>query len=117
MILGPGRHKKMLAAGDRGAYRPRGKSCGWHHTYRYIGLEGAPAPQVAEAAQAARTAEANKAGEKIARAKAKKSKLDKCRELYDWTESRQWNINQFIAGAGCTSAGAATYYAKIKKGG
>lgn len=112
MTLGPGRHKKMLAAGDRGAYRPRGKGCTWEHTYKYVGLEGAPAP-VPEAAQ---TAAADKASERRSRREAKTSKLDKCRKLYDWTKSRQWNINQFVVGASCTTAGAATYYARIKKG-
>ncbi len=43
------------------------------------------------------------------------SKLDTCRKIYDWTESRQQNINRFVTEAGCTTAGAATYYAKIKK--
>ena len=109
MTLGPGRHKKMWAAGTRGAYRPRGKGCSWDHTYHYVGLEGAAAP-------AALAEAANREGERRAAREAKKSKLDKCRELYDWTESRQWNVNQFIVGAGCTTAGAATYYARIKKG-
>lgn len=107
MTLGPKRNKKMMQAGVRGAYRPRGAGCQWTHTYRYVGIER-PEP-VALAANAPARTEPPKSKNV--------SKLDKCRELYNRTESRQWNINQFIAGAGCTTAGAATYYAKIKKGG
>ena len=120
MKLKPGRNKKMMQAGGRGAYRPRGKGCLWTHTYRYVGVVGqtqAPVAMAADAPNRAALAEAaNREGERIADREARKSKLDKCRELYDWTESRSWNINQFIVGAGCTSAGAATYYARIKKG-
>jgi predicted SprT family Zn-dependent metalloprotease len=42
------------------------------------------------------------------------SKLDRCRQLYVHGASRQSNIDAFVV-AGCTTAGAATYYAKIKK--
>jgi SprT protein len=52
---------------------------------------------------------------KPAKAPKATSKLAQCRLIYDWTESRQFNINQFIAEADCTTGGAATYYAKIKK--
>lgn len=42
------------------------------------------------------------------------SKLDRCRQVYIHGASRQSNIDAFVA-VGCTTAGAATYYAKIKK--
>lgn len=46
----------------------------------------------------------------------KQSKLDICRGVWDNNpnEDRQGMISKFV-GAGCTTAGAATYYSKIKK--
>lgn len=44
-----------------------------------------------------------------------KSKLDICRDLFDSSKSRADNITMFVEQAGATKAGAATYYAKIKK--
>jgi SprT protein len=52
---------------------------------------------------------------KPAKAPKATSKLAQCRALYDWTETRPQNIVRFVTEAGCTTAGAATYYAKIKK--
>lgn len=107
MKLGPIRHKKMQAGSSRYWMR----SCKHHIGYTYQGLEGSLAP-LAIASQIPTTPAAHTDGP----AK-NKSKLQLCRELYDWTKSRQWNINQFVVEAHCTNAGAATYYAKIKKGG
>ena len=53
----------------------------------------------------------------VARAAAsKQSKISLCRNAYDPSASRADNINTFIVHAGCTKAGAATYYATIKAG-
>ena len=44
------------------------------------------------------------------------SKLDKCRSIYSLEWTRQEALAEFQAGdIGCTPAGAATYYAKLKK--
>jgi len=43
------------------------------------------------------------------------SKLSHCSCLFDPNASRADNIAKFVRDAGCTKAGAATYYAKIKK--
>jgi predicted SprT family Zn-dependent metalloprotease len=43
------------------------------------------------------------------------SKLSHCSCLFDPNASRSDNIKKFVDEAGCTAAGAATYYAKIKK--
>ena len=45
------------------------------------------------------------------------SKLEKCTLLYreNYGVSRRVMIALFVEEAGCTQAGAATYYAKIKK--
>lgn len=44
-----------------------------------------------------------------------RSKLDICRQVFDAQASRKDNIQLMIEHAGCTSAGAATYYAKLKR--
>lgn len=110
MHLGPQRHRKQQA----GLSSFTLKVCRGHRTagYTYQGLVRSQVEPVA--AQAPNPPKAPRA--QAAGPHSGKSKLQICRELYDWTESRQWNINQFVVGAGCTSSGAATYYAKIKKG-
>ena len=68
------------------------------------------------AAQADKTPQAPvRTASKPARTPKATSKLAKCRDLFDWTETRPQNISRFVMEAGCTTAGAATYYAKIKK--
>lgn len=103
MVIGPVRHKKM----QRGVkYWMRG--CGRHAGYDYIGIEGQKQEPVAASAAKPKP----KTPKPHNRATA--SKLDACRDLYSQVLSREENIRAFVS-AGCTPAGAATYYAKIKK--
>ena len=132
MILGPARHKKMHTGATR--YWKRG--CG-HHSggYEYVGLLGKEKPVTAKkpvtipspppidqhpmwrggnpvvpaAASKAPATPKAPAGKVL-------SKLDRCRAVYDPSLSREQNIRTFTQ-LGCTPAGAATYYAKIKKEG
>jgi len=99
MKLGPVRHRKMQSGANH--YWMRG--CRGHGGYTYVGVDQPVPAQIA--AQAPATPK-DPGTPKV-------SKLTSCRALYDWTESRQHNINLFV-GAGCTTAGAATYYQKIK---
>jgi predicted SprT family Zn-dependent metalloprotease len=106
--LNPKQHAKMIGMATNG--KVTGK--GWyvrHHSYKkcggYIYEAAAKAVPVA--------AEAPKANPVTAG----KSKLDICREWYSPSASRKDMINLFVIKAGCTPAGAATYYAKIKKEG
>lgn len=102
MKIGNIRHMKMIAPGSA-RYWVRGHA---NHTYTYTGLEGAPVPvSLPKAANAPRPAP--KRTKKV-------TKLDKCRRVWDPELSRDANIVAFIE-EGCTPAGAATYYAKIKK--
>lgn len=101
--IGNIRHTKMIGPGAT-RYWMRGHA---NHTYTYVGLEGAaPAPVayvLPKAANAPRPTHTKKV-----------TKLDKCRRVWDPELSRDANIVAFIE-EGCTPAGAATYYAKIKK--
>jgi len=101
MKIGNIRHMKMIAPGSA-RYWVRGHA---NHTYTYVGLEGAAPVALPKAANAPRPAPRTK----------KVTKLDKCREWYSPVSSRELMINTFMSVAGCTEAGAATYYAKIKK--
>ncbi len=109
MKLGPGRHKKQMI---RDTYRPRKQGCNWTHTYRYVGVVGA-AP-VAIAAQAAKPAKTTSPKPTTPMPTKGPSKVAMCRRIYDRTRSRQQNIDRFISGAGCTPAGASSYFSKIK---
>jgi len=104
MHLGPVRHKKMLSGVSK--YRQYGHArCGG---YSYLGLEGSelqpmPLPKAAD-----------KSAPKKKAAKGK-TKLAQCRALYNPNADRMTNIVLFVLEAGCTKAGAATYYNTIKK--
>lgn len=100
MELGAKRHAKQLA---RKPFYVRGHTIARCGEYKYMGIEGQEQMPVAKAA------DAKKPG-------GSKSKLDQCRELYanNRHKSRTSIILLFQA-AGCTKAGAATYYAKIRR--
>lgn len=106
MELGDKRHAKMQAGAK---YWMRG--CGRHEGYEYQGRElperTAPKPKTAPAPKERPKHLAPKAG----------SKLAECKKMYFryYGISRSEMIEEFIAQAGCTPAGAATYYAKLKK--
>lgn len=107
MKLGAQRHRKMQT-GTR--YWMRG--CGRHAGYNYVGVEGAvrqPLPVAAD--RPTIVPPANPTNVPTG------SKLEKCRALYrdHRGASRQGMIELFMRHADCTKAGAATYYAKIKK--
>jgi len=102
MKIGTIRHNKMKAPGPV-RYWMRGHK---NHTYTYQGVEGAPAPRVLPKAASAPRAPKRRTGP---------SKLDICRQWFSSSASRTLMINTFVKEAGCTPAGAATYYAKIKK--
>ena len=104
--IGAKRHKNMIGPGSA-RYWMRGHA---HCTYTYAGLEGAaPAPAARTLPKAASPA--------LPRARRTKrvTKLDMCRECFSPVSSRELMILTFMSVAGCTKAGAATYYAKIKK--
>ena len=100
MKIGNIRHMKMIAPGSA-RYWVRGHA---NHTYTYTGLEGAAPVALPKAANAPRPAPRTK----------KVTKLAACRRVFNLSLGRDANIAHFRA-AGCTPAGAATYYAKIKK--
>ena len=101
--IGNIRHTKMIAPGPV-KYWMRGHA---YHTYTYVGLEGAAPAPVAQVLPKAANAPRPAYTKKV-------TKLDKCRRVWDPELTRDGNIVAFIE-EGCTPAGAATYYAKIKK--
>ncbi len=103
MKIGKIRHNKMIAD-DSVRYWMRGHK---NHTYTYAGIEGAAPAPVLKAASAAKPKPGPKRTTRV-------TKLDTCRNLYRSGSSRYDMIVAFM-GAGCTLAGAGTYYAKIKK--
>ena len=115
MKLGPKRHNNMMS-GTR--YWLRG--CANHAGFQYVGSAGSNQMPLLKAANAAKPkpsltlAARNAAGRGM---KGKTSKLDTCRALFESELSREQNIHLFMKVGGCTTAGAATYYAKIKKEG
>jgi len=113
MELGPKRHNKMRAAGARGSYRPSGSGCSWNHTYRYVGVVGAPKPVALP--KAAQTA-APKATASH-KSPTKGSKKDRAETLYlvHKGSPRPDIIAIFVSQLDMTAAGAATYYANCKK--
>jgi predicted SprT family Zn-dependent metalloprotease len=103
MEIGAVRHRNMQTGIKRYWMRGHGH-CGG---YTYTGLEGKTPKPLAQAALKPKPA-------KPAPARGSESKLDKCRRVYDPELSRAANIVAFTE-EGCTPAGAATYFAKIKK--
>lgn len=104
MLLGDKRHAKQMRLGERGFYM-RGHTVRRCGPYSYYGLEGQEIQPMQLFEAAKKPAPKDTSGE---------SKLDKCRRVYDPELSRAANIVAFVE-EGCTEAGAATYYAKIKK--
>lgn len=99
-------HKKQLVATGSYGYYARGHTVRRCGKYSYFGLEGAELKPMPLAA--------NTATPKPRAPRGTESKLDKCRKVYDPDLSRAANIVAFTE-EGCTPAGAATYFAKIKK--
>jgi SprT protein len=109
MKLGAVRHKRMQSGASK--YWKRG--CGRHAGFTYVGLDGADnAPLPTSRQPTVRVPTLTVLDPKPARVG---SKLDLCRGLYDNGLNRAQMISLFVTGANCTIAGAATYYAKIKK--
>jgi SprT protein len=103
MTLGPKRHKNQLQSlGTPYGYYQRGHPVSRCGDYVYTGAQGV---QPKKAASTSIPKPRNTNGT---------SKLDMCRREYNPELNRAANIVAFTE-AGCTPAGAATYYAKIKK--
>lgn len=106
MTLGPKRHQKMMSGIK---YWPRGYA---NHTFKYSHQESQH--PVAEAARA--SASHNRPKRVTTPPKGQwTSKKAHCAVLFDPKANRADNIKKFVSEAGCTAAGAATYYATIKK--
>lgn len=106
VVLTDAKHKKQLAAAPGYGYYQRGHTVRRCGKYTYFGIEGQelqPMPLAADQPKPKAAAPATGG-----------SKLDKCRRVYNPDLSRAANIVAFTE-EGCTPAGAATYYAKIKK--
>jgi len=100
------KHKKQLVAVAPYGYYMRGHTARRCGKYSYFGVKGAELKPMPLAA--------NTAAPKPRATRGSESKLDKCRRVYDPELSRAANIVAFTE-EGCTPAGAATYFAKIKK--
>jgi len=107
------KHARMMELAPAGVLRD-GTFGGWYargHTYRRCGkysyVAAAPGARAANAAAPKPKAKP--------RAPRTGTKLDICRRWYSSSAVRSDMINLFVVKAGCTPAGAATYYAKIKK--
>lgn len=128
MELGPKRHTKMERSPNSAYYIRRHKRCGW----TYVGTVNRNGDRTdfnrvnfKDAAQAAKTLTKNAGNLTPPKPKAKRapkrkgspSKLDQCRSIFTDHPylARAGLISLFVNIAGCTKAGAATYYAKIKK--
>ena len=104
MTLGAKRHAKQVFAakvGRRQRYYIRG-----HSKCKFVLVDGGENRMVV----AVRKVLPNPT------TKVSESKLDRCRIMFQSNSSRKHNIFLFVQ-VGCTPAGAATYYAKIKKEG
>jgi predicted SprT family Zn-dependent metalloprotease len=106
-------HKHKIMLQNKYKYRPRTARCGFTHTFTYVGVKGRTAPIPSFKIAADNPTDTSKLALTLRRKN--KTKLEICRALYNSDSSRQVNINLFVAEAMCTPAGAATYYAKIKK--
>lgn len=111
MKIGTVRHKKMMT--KKATYWVRG--CSSTHTYKFVGVD-VPQKKLLMVAEAAKGKPAKPATKKAP--KRGGSKLTACRMAYATalaaTRTRARMIQRF-QDLGCTPAGAATYYAKIKK--
>lgn len=110
VVLTPATHKKQLKAVGNYGYYQRGHTVARCGKYSYFGIEGQELTPMATAANTRTT----KPAPKPRAPRGAESKLDKCRRVYDPELSRAANIVAFTE-EGCTPAGAATYFAKIKK--
>lgn len=110
VVLSPAKHKKQLAAVGNYGYYQRGHTVNRCGKYSYFGIEGQELTPMATAANTQKP----KPAPKPRAPRGTESKLDKCRRVYDPELSRAANIVAFTE-EGCTPAGAATYFAKIKK--
>ncbi len=99
--LGPKRHAKMLASGGTQYWLLGHSKCGGSTSIDTI----MPAPTPKAAPKLTITKVASKG----------RTKLEICETLFDLHKSRAYNIQAFMIHGDCTAAGAATYYAKIKK--
>lgn len=130
MDLGDKRHQRQLAAHARGSgcfYMRNHKwtKCG-HYTYTHTLTNGVRTPVTSTPAPAPAPTRVPAGWERITTVPAPRvaraapggtSKLALSRALYieNFGVSRQAMITLFVQEAGCTPAGAATYYAKHKK--
>lgn len=105
MKIGAVRHKKQLAANGGHYWMRQHKRCGG---YSYFGLEGQEMQPMPLAAEVHKPLIPNRAHEG-------KTKLEICRMWFTPTGARKDMIRMFQIKAGCTPAGAATYYARLKK--
>ena len=105
MEFGAKRHKRMLNAGARGAYRPRNTGCKWTHTYSYVGVVGQAPVQIA--AQAPKPTKPS--------IPARSSNKDIARAVYGTTVGRGNFITQCIEN-GIKKTTAGTYYQNFKSG-
>ena len=105
MEFGVKRHKRMLNAGARGAYRPRNTGCKWTHTYSYVGVVGQVPVQIA--AQAPKPTKPS--------IPARSSNKDIARAVYGTTVGRGNFITQCIEN-GIKKTTAGTYYQNFKSG-
>lgn len=114
MMLGAKRHKKQL--NGTGGYYLRGHSPRTCGAYTYRGVEGAAPEPMLRAADAPGKASPGRPAPRHRKPRTG-TKLDKCKKLYLKYHgcSRADIIEEFVNKAGCTAAGAATYYAKLKK--
>lgn len=119
--LGPKRHKNQLNSPSGYGYYKRGHPISKCGEYTYRGVEGAAPKPLLRAADAKAKAKPKRPAPRH-NSPNKSSKLDMCRVLYFSIRhsaaaecSRKDIIRVFVDEAGCTPAGAATYYAKLKK--
>ncbi len=103
MVLTPKLHARMLATGTRYVRNHSVRRCG---KYSYFGIKGQELKPMPVAARSP--------APKPRAPRGTETKLDKCRKVYDPDLNRAANIVAFTE-EGCTPAGAATYFAKIKK--
>ncbi len=115
IVLTDHKHKKQLAAAPGYGYYQRGFPPSRAGNYSYHGIQGQTLEPMPLAADKPVPEPAPKAPRIRNAAHDGKSKLDICRMWYTSGLTRKAAINMFIIKAGCTPAGAATYYAKIKK--
>lgn len=115
VVLTNASHKKQLVATGKYGYYQRGHTVARCGKYSYFGIEGQELTPMPIAANDIKATSIPKTVVDAPRPiGGVPSKLDKCRKVYDPELSRAANIVAFTE-EGCTPAGAATYFAKIKK--